>query len=267
MQKKPLEKLPPFGRRLRQLREERNISQKDMITKVNEYFGYNRFATVQAYNRYEIFGAQPDIEMLKCFSNILKVSADELIGNDSFTSQTPLQQALMIARKNGYEVTDKGNGIVEMVEDSKEDRLEVIFSYDDFIDVVKNVENQAQDAYIEEFVRGFDTGYLLQVYAHVFPENVTYTPKTKLAYDYRPEWIQFTEYKKEREKQRDETAKYVRDLLERVKHGDQQAITEYEDIFNRIDELQTQYEKKKKEIEDEIEKHTENLIYKKDGDH
>ena len=191
MQKKPLEKLPPFGRRLRQLREERNISQKDMITKVNEYFGHNRFATVQAYNRYEIFGAQPDIEMLKCFSNILKVSADELIGNDSFTSQTPLQQALMIARKNGFEVTDKGHGIVEMVEDGKDDRLEASFSYEDFITFVNQVESIAQDEYKTEFVGTFFIDLLSYASKHF--ESVNYYPKNKNADE---DWIQFAKYKK-----------------------------------------------------------------------
>ena len=82
------EDLTGFGARLRRLREKRNITQKDMIAKVNEYFNHKRFATVQAYNRYEIYDAQPNIEMLKCFSHIFEVSADELIDNNL----SPLQK-------------------------------------------------------------------------------------------------------------------------------------------------------------------------------
>ena len=224
------EDLTGFGARLRKLREDRNITQKDMIAKVNEYFDYKRFATVQAYNRYEIYDAQPDIEMLKCFSHILKVSADELIGNDL----SPLQQALMLARKNGVEVTDKGNGFVEMIEDDRDQRLEAIFSYDDFIDVVKNVEEEAQEEYIGWFLYGFDTGYFLQVYAHLHPDRVTFTPKNKNAYNDRPEWIKFNKYKEEQQQKHEETVKYVHGLLDRAKNGDQDAAKEYKELVDRL---------------------------------
>lgn len=251
------EDLTGFGARLRKLREDRNITQKDMIAKVNEYFDYKRFATVQAYNRYEIYDAQPDIDLLKCFSHILKVSADELICNDS-----PLQKALMLVRKNGIEVTDKGNGFVEMIEDDRDQRLEAIFSYDDFIDVVKNVEEEAQEEYISSFLYGFDTGYFLQVYAHIHPDMVTFTPKNKNAYNDRPEWIKFNSYKEEQQQKHEETVKYVHGLIERAEKGDPQAIKEYEEIFNRIDKLQEQYERMKKELEEKTNTHYDEFIKK-----
>ncbi len=231
------EDLTGFGARLRKFREERKITQKEMIERVNDYFkceGTLRLKTVQAYNRYEIYDAQPDVEMLKCFSFILDVSADELIGNDSFTNQTALQQALRLVRNNGINVTDKGNGFVEMLEEDKGERLEAVFSYKDFIDVVKNVAEEAKDAYQEAFFYGFDTGYLLQVYAHIHPDRITFTPKNKNAYNDRPEWIKFNEYKEEVKHRHEETLKYIQGLLKRAENGDQEAAKEYKELVDRL---------------------------------
>ena len=184
------EDLTGFGARLRKLREDRNITQKDMIAKVNEYFDYKRFATVQAYNRYEIYDAQPDIEMLKCFSHILLVSADELIGNDPFINESPLQQCLSIARKNGFEFKDNGQGSVELILDETDDHWEAAFSYDDFIDLINSVEETAKDEYISEFVGSFYQEFYL--YATKNYDKVNYSPKNKNG---DAEWVRFAEFK------------------------------------------------------------------------
>ena len=56
--------------------------------------------------------------------------------------------------------------------------------------------------------------------------------------------------------------KYVHGLIERAEKGDPQAIKEYEEIFNRIDKLQEQYERMKKELEEKTNTHYDEFIKK-----
>ncbi len=180
--------LTGFGARLRQLREERNISQKDMIKMVNDYYGVERFKTIQAFNRYEIYGAQPDIKMLKCFSHILNVSIDYLIEN-----QSPLNQCIAIVRRNGCTCKDDGEGFVRLLFDEKDEKIEAVFSYDDFIALVNEVELSAQCSYRSTF--GFTFFQELLIYGYQHYDMVDYAPKNKKAYNMNSGWIRFNELK------------------------------------------------------------------------
>ena len=59
--------------RLRQLREQKKLTQKDVAKYINK--------TVQAYSLYEIGQREPDFETLKMLSRLFEVSVDYIIGN------------------------------------------------------------------------------------------------------------------------------------------------------------------------------------------
>jgi len=188
------EDLTGFGARLRQIREERNISQNDMIKMVNLYFGFNRLKTVQAFNRYEIYNAQPDVDLLICFARVLGTTVDYLVGNEVTPQQNILYEYISMLQKLGYSCVDKGNGFIEFICDDKDERYEAVFNYADFISFVNRVDAQAREEYRFEFIGTFFDE--LYSYAVKNYNLVTYTPKNKNANEMSADWIRFNEVKK-----------------------------------------------------------------------
>ena len=187
------EDLKGFGARLRQLREEHNISQKDMIKMINDYYGLVRFKTVQAYNRYEIFDAQPDVDLLICFAHVLNMTVDYLVGNNVTPEKSTLYDSLSKVQKMGYTCTDRGNDIVEFISDDKDERYEAVFSYKDFISFVKYIDETAYDSYCSDF--HFTFFQELLIYGYSNRDKVSYVPKNKNAYNMSKDWIKFNESK------------------------------------------------------------------------
>lgn len=194
------EDLTGFGARLRQLREERNISQKDMIKSVNDYFGLVRFKTVQAYNRYEIFNAQPDIDLLICFAHVLNMTVDYLVGNNVTPEQSVLHNCISKVQKiigsdpvAKFTCFDNKNGFVEIINDERDEKIEASFTYEDFISFVNSVESQLQDDYRFEFIGTFFDD--LFTYACDHFDLVNYTIKNKNANLVSKEWVTFNKIK------------------------------------------------------------------------
>lgn len=203
------EDLTGFGARLRQIREERNISQNDMIKMVNLYFGFNRLKTVQAFNRYEIYNAQPDVDLLICFARVLGTTVDYLVGNEVTPEQSILQECISLVQKTIGKDTrtvlscvDKGNGIIEFVSDELDEKFKAVFNYEDFINVVNEADKRAQDEYLFEFIHSFYQELLTYGYAN--KDKVEYIPKNNNADEYSKEWLAFNE-SKERSKINKET--------------------------------------------------------------
>lgn len=216
-----------LAKNLKSLRKQCGMTQKDVTDKLKET---GLEITQQSYNRYENNNASPDYDTLLKLADVFDTDVNALVGYRS-KDYSPLQQALHEVRKMGFKAIDKGNGIIKYGWNTKDEKLEAVLTYEDFMNIYKNVVEEAQEAYSLEFCTGFDTGYFLQVFADLEPEKVTYTPKNQNAYNDRKEWIEFNKRKEKRLNERKNIKEYIHGLLERAKNGDQQAAKEYKEFI------------------------------------
>ena len=215
---------------LKTLRKQCGMTQKDVTEKLKEA---GLEITQQSYNRYENNNASPDYDTLLKLADVFNTDVNTLVGYRS-KDNSPLQQALHDVRKMGFTAIDKGNGVIEYGWEDKDEKLEAVLTYGEFMDIYKHVAEEAQDTYDAEFIMNFRTGYFLEWFANYNTEKVTYTPKNQNAYNFRKEWIEFNKLKERRSKQSKDFKAYYKNLIERAQNGDQQAEKEYKELIERL---------------------------------
>lgn len=81
-----------LGKNIYELRKKRNLSQEELAWKIN--------VTRQTISNWELGSTSPNPEQLKLLSNTLKISVDELIGNDLYIGDK-------VKKSYGYEFISK----------------------------------------------------------------------------------------------------------------------------------------------------------------
>lgn len=105
--------------RLRQLREQKKLTQKDVAKYINK--------TVQAYSLYEIGQREPDFETLKMLSRLFEVSVDYIIGN------TPNEISETDYKKINKELSSDIQKIIDKLSGANHEDLKNIAMYTDYV--------------------------------------------------------------------------------------------------------------------------------------
>lgn len=141
-----------FGRRLRELRNKRNLSIDDLVNQINKI--YETSISKSMISRYENGQTDPKMENVRAIANFFKVSADFLLGisesnskpfepelndKDEKTIQKELQKMIDgLDGKNSYAAFDGGT-----IEDlDEEDRELLITSLEASLRLAKKLAKQ-----------------------------------------------------------------------------------------------------------------------------
>ena len=89
-----------FGKRLQELRKEKNLTQEDLATKLN--------ISPQSISKWENNLSTPDLEMLLNLCHILNVSADYILGNNNITTITQKDPNKLLLK---LEILDNGDTV------------------------------------------------------------------------------------------------------------------------------------------------------------
>ena len=89
-----------FGKRLRTLREQRGLTQRQLAERIEVY--------VPQISRYESGGAMPNAETLIALSNVLEVGLDELVlGQNGDRATAPINDVRLLERMRELEKLDR----------------------------------------------------------------------------------------------------------------------------------------------------------------
>jgi transcriptional regulator with XRE-family HTH domain len=89
-----------FGKRLRTLREQRGLTQRQLAERIE--------AQVPQISRYEAGGIMPNAETLVALSDVLRVGLDELIvGRDGARPAAPVRDVRLLERMQELEKLDR----------------------------------------------------------------------------------------------------------------------------------------------------------------
>lgn len=89
-----------FGKRLRTVREDRGLTQRQLAERIEVY--------VPQISRYESGGAMPSAETLIALSEVLQVGLDELVlGRDNDHEEAPIRDLRLLERLRELEKLDR----------------------------------------------------------------------------------------------------------------------------------------------------------------